>query len=43
MQEYINLDNEDFPCIYVIFLVNENDLDLLSHMLVTCGFKKTDP
>lgn len=23
--------SEDFPCMYVIFLVNEKDLDLLSH------------
>lgn len=35
--------SEDFPCMYVIFLVNEKDLDLLSHVLVICGFKKTDP
>lgn len=27
---------------YIIFLVNEKDLDL-SRMLVICGFKKTDP
>lgn len=43
MQEYMNMYNEDFPHVYIIFLVNEKGLDLLSHILVICAFKKTDP
>lgn len=38
----MNMYNEDFPCMYIIFLVNEKDFDL-SHILVICAFKKTDP
>jgi len=39
----MNMSDEDFPCTCIIFLVFEKDLDLLSHTLVVCGFRKTDP
>lgn len=43
MQEYTNMYSGDIPTMYSIFLANEKDLHLLSHILVIHGFKKSDP